>query len=600
MENIQITHLPLTDIEVSRTNPRKTFDETELQELAQSIFEKGVLQPILVRASKKPGKYEIIAGERRYRASLQVKTLNKDRNTIPAIIREMNDEEALEVQIIENLQRKDVHPMEEAVGFLHLITIKKMDVKEIAARVGKNASYVAQRLKFNDLIEDIQKVFYSGRIKVKDALQLAAMSKDTQEAIYEDDIKEDGSKEIEFDEWRMRKYRHQLNNAPFDLDDAQIDPKVGACSNCQYNSGYGNLLFPEEAQNPICRNGRCFESKCELNFKIQLAAAIEDPACVLVSGWYDIEHTKEGKELKKKGYDIHNSREYEELRRPECPERDDFDGDNYTEEEDEADYQKALAKYQNDLREYEAEVASGKYTRALKIDESDKGSILYVKITRKGAAKSDTTKPGAAPISEDEAALKAEIDRIKEREKRAKELDSSKIYEALKPHFNPHANASVLKGKLADFEIHMMAMAILEKLDYNMKDGFRKLFKIDGRKLDFSHVDLEMLYQMQRYFLLATIPPPASQPGYDKRLSAAYTIAGNYFPNTLSKIQSEQLDKAFKRNERVEAKIKSLQKKIAEMKKVAQDAKKLASDANNVAPKAKKGKGVKALLPDAE
>ncbi len=580
MQQIQITHLQLKQIEVSRTNPRKTFDETDLQELSASITEKGVLQPILVRPFKKD-KFEIIAGERRYRASKLAGL-----ETIPAIIREMSDEEALEVQIIENLQRKDVHPMEEAVGFMHLITIKKMDVREVSARVGKAPQYVAQRLKFNDLIEPIQKIFYDGRLKVKDALQLAAMSKDTQEALYEDDLK-DESGQIELNGWRMKKYRHQLNNAPFDLSDATIDPAAGACTSCQFNSGYGNLLFPEEAENPICRNGRCFERKCELNYNIQLAAAIADPTMVLISGWYDSGHEKEGKDLKKRGIDVLNSREYEKIRKPECDDREFFDGDNDTEEEDEADYQKALAEYRDEMRQYEAEIASGKYTRALKIDESDKGSIYYVKITRKGAAKSDGSGK-SAPVSSEEADIRNEIERLRDREKRAKELDSSKIYEALKPHFNPRANSSVFKGKLETFEIRAAALAIYEKIDWSHRDEFRKQFKIDGRKMDLSHVTEEMFYQMVRFFYLHVVPPPyAQQGGYGDRLNMSYVIAEHMFPSVTADIKAKQIEVATKRADRVDTKIKALQKKLAELKKAEKPA------------AGKKGKGVKALLPDA-
>ena len=618
MEEIRITHIPLHQIDVSGTNPRKTFDQVALEELAQSIYEKGVLQPIIVR-EKKSGRYEIVAGERRYRAAKLVEETYADRNSIPAIIRELSEEEVLEIQIIENLQRKDVHPMEEALGFLHLTTIKKMDVKEIAARVGKNPSYVAQRLKFNDLIEPIQKVFYNGQLKVKDALVIAAMSVDTQEAFYKEEIKGE-SGEIEFSRWSMDKYRHQLNNAPFDIENPDIDKKAGACTGCPYNSGAGNLLFPEEAQNPICRNPRCYENKCELNFKIQLESAIADPTMVLVSGWWNESISKEWKELKKRGLEVISKHDYTALSEPSCPEREDFEGDNETTEEDEADYQRALAEYQDDMRKYYANLNDPKWIRALKIDEADKGEILYIKLNKKSSAAVKSNTGAATPSGAEEAELKAEIERIKAREKRSKELDSSKIYDAIKPHFNPHGNASVFNCPLRPFEMRAMAMAIYEKLDYSSRDEFRKLFKIDGRKMDLSHVDDSILLQMSRYFFLQVIPPPvAGQYGYDYRLNMAYTIAEEMFPSVVADIKAKQIDIATKRAERADAKIKSLQKKIAELKKVAQDAKKLASDAYKSTSKAKKeseikepaatiikkggatkkGKGVKALLPDA-
>lgn len=109
---MELKEIKLADIVISKTNPRKTFDEQSIEELAQSIIEKGVLQPIVVRVNGKPGKYELVCGERRVRASLKAQTAKKTITTIPAVIRQLTNEEALEVQIIENLQRKDVHPMQ--------------------------------------------------------------------------------------------------------------------------------------------------------------------------------------------------------------------------------------------------------------------------------------------------------------------------------------------------------------------------------------------------------------------------------------------------------------------------------------------------------
>lgn len=122
---MELKEIKLADIVIGKTNPRKTFDEQIIEELAQSIIEKGVLQPIVVRVNGKPGKYELVCGERRVRASLKAQTAKKTITTIPAVIRQLTNEEALEVQIIENLQRKDVHPMEEAVAFKGLIDLKK-------------------------------------------------------------------------------------------------------------------------------------------------------------------------------------------------------------------------------------------------------------------------------------------------------------------------------------------------------------------------------------------------------------------------------------------------------------------------------------------
>lgn len=176
----------LKQITISKTNPRKKFDEESIKELSDSIFQKGVLQPIVLR---KVGKgYELVCGERRFRAATLVMESNPERDAIPATIHELTNKEAMEIQIVENLQRKDVHPMEEAVAFKGLIDLKTYDVQEIANRVGKSVTYVAQRLKLNDLIEDFQKAFYSERMTIATALKIVKLRKEDQQVYWEDNF----------------------------------------------------------------------------------------------------------------------------------------------------------------------------------------------------------------------------------------------------------------------------------------------------------------------------------------------------------------------------------------------------------------------------
>ncbi len=131
----------LKDIKPSQHNARKTFDEAKIKELSASIKEKGVIEPIIIRPAN--GKYEVVCGERRFRASQMAGI-----TTIPAVIKELDDKQAIEYQIIENLHREDVHPLEEAEGYELLM--KKhgyKTVEDIAVKVGKSKGYVYGRLK---------------------------------------------------------------------------------------------------------------------------------------------------------------------------------------------------------------------------------------------------------------------------------------------------------------------------------------------------------------------------------------------------------------------------------------------------------------------
>lgn len=150
--------LPLADVRPNPEQPRRAFAEEALAELAESIRAQGVLQPILVRPLG-DDKYEIVAGERRWRASQLA-----GQRSIPALIREMSPEQALAIALIENLQREDLSPMEEALGFKELRDRFGLSQDEIAARVGKSRSAVANMLRLLNLPQEIQDDLHDGRM----------------------------------------------------------------------------------------------------------------------------------------------------------------------------------------------------------------------------------------------------------------------------------------------------------------------------------------------------------------------------------------------------------------------------------------------------
>lgn len=139
------------------TQPRKKFEEDKIRELANSILEKGIIQPIIVR--EKEGKYEIVAGERRYRAAIEAKM-----KKIPAIIKNVDDEESLELAIIENVQRENLNPIEEGEAYKLLIEKYSYTQEELAKRLGKNRTTITNKIRALKLPEDIKKMMAEGRI----------------------------------------------------------------------------------------------------------------------------------------------------------------------------------------------------------------------------------------------------------------------------------------------------------------------------------------------------------------------------------------------------------------------------------------------------
>ena len=126
-------------------------------------------------------KHEIVCGERRYRASCIAGV-----KTIPVSIRELNDDEVFEIQIIENLERKDVHPMDEAKAFKKMIDSGKYTVEDISAKIAKNQTFVAQRLKLNDLIDELQEDFFKGEFGVGHAVLYSRLTNEKQSDIFSD------------------------------------------------------------------------------------------------------------------------------------------------------------------------------------------------------------------------------------------------------------------------------------------------------------------------------------------------------------------------------------------------------------------------------
>jgi ParB family chromosome partitioning protein len=248
--------VPILDISPDPNQPRKFFDEQAITELTASIITHGVIQPILVRTTDTPDKYMLVCGERRFKASIEAAM-----SDIPCIIKTMTDEEALEVQIIENLQRRDVHPMEEAIAIEQLI--KTYTQEEISSRLGKSIKYVGTRLKLTSLSELAQDCFYKNRMTLKTAVILASIDAVSQDEVINNRIK---SIDTDNDNWTLNNIDYlveqklrEFRSSIFDTDDADLYPAAGACTSCIHNSSNTPTLF--DNKKPSCTNSPCFEIK---------------------------------------------------------------------------------------------------------------------------------------------------------------------------------------------------------------------------------------------------------------------------------------------------------------------------------------------------
>ncbi len=166
------------EIDIDKINtgiyqPRQYFDEDKLAELKNSIKENGIIQPLIVAKSKNDGKYDLIAGERRYRA---VRELNFKK--VPAIIKDITGVSALEIALIENIQRQDLNVIEEANCYLRLIEEYKLTHEELSAKVGKDRATITNMLRLLSLPEEVKKELIYGKITPSHARNLVGLSDD--------------------------------------------------------------------------------------------------------------------------------------------------------------------------------------------------------------------------------------------------------------------------------------------------------------------------------------------------------------------------------------------------------------------------------------
>jgi ParB family transcriptional regulator, chromosome partitioning protein len=284
-------NLPLALLTESTTNPRRIFEESGLQELAETIRSQGILSPLLVRPLNERS-FEIVFGARRYRAAQMAEAV-----TVPVRIKQMSDAEVLEAQLIENLQRRDVHPMEEAQGFKALLDLEepKYSIEQIAAKVGKAPAYVAQRLKLTELGEAVVEAFYREEIGVGHALLLAKLPADRQEEALKACFREDWGASADrkakrillpvrnLQVWIEQNILLILKDAPFDKRDAHLVAIAGSCVDCPKRTGHNKLLFSDLGKQDACTDPSCHQAKVDAHLAKTIAAK---PKLVQISTAY--------------------------------------------------------------------------------------------------------------------------------------------------------------------------------------------------------------------------------------------------------------------------------------------------------------------------
>lgn len=575
----ELKSLPLNVVVPDPNQPRKYYDELAMNELVQSIATDGVIQPILVRPIG--DQYMIVCGERRYRASQLA-----GKKDIPAVIRHLQDDEALQLQIVENLLRKDVHPIEEAVAFKSLSD--KYSIEEIATRVGKSPGYVAKRVKLNDLVPDGQFIYWHNMIDMKLAQMLARLTpEDQQAAIDESSDRKAKSKEIEaVSEWRLKSLCQStmvsLDRAIFKTNDAKLYPEAGACTKCPFNSANQPLLFDDE-KGRKCSKPACFKIKTVRAEQAKLQEVAANPNIIVVadSSYFTEEEKLKLKAAEEVGLSLLDRKLWDkDYGAPE----DEFDSfekfleDQYFEDEEPTEaelaeankeYDEQKADWEKERKEYEQAVAAGNILQAYDVLT---GKMIPIKLHKEAAAIAKSATDGTG-----DSAIQSEILKIELREQRAKELDRCKIFGAAAEYYKEFApDFSVgLEGKLVmivllldqNFDVRrFLSKELQEDSDWGWYTYYLKLIELDGYHLD------RLYAQVISVYIRSQIPAKDFHDFEKYGKAAAYmNFFERMFKYKVDEISAEVATKAEKRIGNVQKRIDALKAKLTPVAEPAEE-----------------------------
>lgn len=571
--------IKLSDISI-KSNTREVVEDDALIELSNSIRDNGLLQAIGLNFTN--GKHEIIYGHRRFVGSVKVQIAIPERDSVNALVYEnLTDEEVLELQIIENLHRKDIHAIEEAIAYKRLIDFKNYDVREIALRVAKSVSYVVQRLKLNDLYSEFKTAFLKDRLNLTTALKVCKISVEDQEAFWLEDFAHlDETQTIEVEDRDLKTYMNNLNKAPFDTKDALIIPKMGACGTCPFNTSVNTFLFPDEAKTSTCTNSTCFQQKAVLSFDLKLKEALESPEMELISTSHEGMNAL-CTELMNQGHKVFDRNSFDVIDPPAVIDYSDYEEEYENEyyeskEEMETAYNKAVKEYEEELKAYEEKISAGKFIKAFVLTGNKKGESVFIELTKekegKQTSKGLQEKIKSGVVTDED--IKTEIKRITANEVRKKELEEEKVQPLIFETFEKNKEFISSATPLNIQEKVGMILMLVDYGGYKMEKEIYKLGNIKNKNshkiylykalVEMSESDLDELYNLcVRSLVIDKMrPSKTSRPSNNALIASFNDIVNSYNETALADAWANQLLERDKREARVKERIAELTSKL--------------------------------------
>ena len=266
----------------------------------------------------------------------------------------MSDQEVIEIQLSENLQRSDTHPMEEALAIERLQSVYQ-NIDEIALRMGKSKAFVYKRLKLVSLINSIREMFLANKCTAQQAFDIASLSSDSQRDLYEEycsDWQDDEDFELPDTAHILDRFRYDLTEASFDIKDKKLVPEMGACTSCPFNSATVSSLFPDQARESICSNKECYKRKCIASLMIKIQKFLRTINLKLCCFAEILKSTEDLIRLMPEAATMPHFNYYkvDTLNKPIPPVREDYINEVEESEDDEESFKDVIEEYENDLK----------------------------------------------------------------------------------------------------------------------------------------------------------------------------------------------------------------------------------------------------------
>lgn len=582
--NGTLTRIAENLIEFSPSNYRSSYSEKALQEFAENLRQNDLISSLLVRPIP-DGKYQLVAGERRLRAG-RIAGLA----TVPVNIVDLSDDQVLEVQLSENLQREDPHPLRDADAIARM-SAQKLSIEEIGVRISKSKSFVYTRLKLSRLIDPFREMFLADKLNIVQASDIATLDSQSQQEFFDEqcnDWKEQEDFDFEDISHFLQQYECDLSNAPFDTLDSTLLPHAGACTTCPHNSATLTSLFPDMAEEAICHNKPCYQQKCEAFTSIEILNLYTEhhPQAILLD-YYVANRYKGSLKIIPQDLPHYEPAEYDIEQAPQAPDRADYtemDEDGESEIFDDAGFELAVEEYKSELDVFNQQIAAGTIQKGLCLrgtsvkivyfslsSDQEQGSVLNTPTTITVTAKSvqEALKEGKATPE----MLRAEINRINQTEKRAQELDREKIQLATHEQFDKGVQQAFY-NECTPADLTAARYLIYRSLDYTRRQAFKELLL--GAEVGYSEPEdfYKHLRDMDSYeyaylIRLALLSQSDSKiPG--TIMAEALTEAATHAGVPVTVIEQGQQSKADTRQERKQVRILLLEKKIAKLEQTEQ------------------------------